>query len=66
MYPNLTVNVTSEITPEYTITYYDWDKTTVLYEDHKTATERYIDPVKDINPITQDHYITKYPTREKD
>ena len=65
MYPNLTINVTSEIIPEYTITYYDYDGTTVLYEDHKTSSERYIDPVKDTNPITGTYYISM-PTRNPD
>lgn len=65
MYPNLTINVTSEITPEYTITYYDYDGETVLFTDHKTSSERYIDPVKDINSITGTYYIP-IPTRPED
>ena len=65
LYPNLTINVTSEIIPEYTITYYDYDGKTLLYEDHKTSSERYIDPVKDINPITGTYYISM-PTRNSD
>ena len=60
MYPNLTITAASVI-PEYTITYIDYDGT-VLYTDYKTSQERYIDPVKDINPITNIPYISM-PTR---
>ena len=65
MYPGLVINVTAEIIPEFEIIYYDWDEETVLYIDHKTSSERYIDPAKDINNITGTYYIP-FPTRGED
>jgi len=57
LYPNLTVNVVNNIVTEYTITYQNYDGT-LLYTDYRTGDEHYLDPVYDINPITDAPYIT--------
>lgn len=63
LYPQLTIDYGNSIT-EYTITYQNYDGT-VLYTDHRTGDEHYIDPAYDINPITNRTYID-IPTKPQD
>ena len=60
LYPNLTINVTHDLINEFTITYKNYDGT-VLYTDHRTGLEHYIDPASidplDLNPITGQSYL---------
>ena len=72
MYPNLIVYNTinsqgqpsNNVITEYTITYQNYDGT-VLYTDHRTGSEHYIDPAFDTNPITGNPYIP-IPTKPED
>lgn len=75
MYPNLivynTIDATGEpnnnIIQEYTITYlnYDMDENNPLYVDYRVSGENVIDPVYDVNPITNTYYIDM-PTKPED
>ena len=63
IYPNLDV-IANRVTREYTIEYRNWDNT-LLYTDHRTNEENYIDPVYDTNPVTNAPYIST-PTKPSD
>ena len=65
----------NDIITEYSIKYYNYgydnsvsdelNAQWLLYEDHRTANENYIDPVFDTNPITGQHYC-EAPTKPQD
>lgn len=67
-YSQLTINVTGTITEEFEINYWNYNKTQILYTDHKTdeADSYYIDPVVETNPVTGNPYITSIPTKPQD
>lgn len=65
LYPTLIIDVLPQnIITEYAIQYKNYDGT-LLYTDYKTATESFIDPVYDTNPITGKAYIN-IPTKPSD
>jgi len=65
LYPNLVVyntmdsagNITNNIVQEYDVLYKSYDESVILYTDHCASGESVIDPVYDVNPITNDTYI---------
>lgn len=75
MYPDLIVyntidaegNPNNNVITEYTITYlnYDMDENNPLYVDYRVSGENVIDPVYDINPVTNTYYIDM-PTKPED
>ena len=67
-YSQLTIHVTGIITEEFEINYWNYNKTQILYTDHKTdeADSYYIDPVVETNPVTGHPYITTIPTKPED
>ena len=75
MYPSLVVYNTMDasgepnnnIIQEYTITYLDYtaDENHPLYTDYRVSGENVIDPVYDVNPITNTYYI-EMPTKPED
>jgi hypothetical protein len=70
IYTTITGSGTVEVNTitEYTINYYNYNYTPsltdeqkeacLLYTDHRTGNEHYIDPVYDTNPITGNKYIS--------
>ena len=73
MYPDLIIyntidsqgNISNNILQEYTVTYKNYDGSTTLYTDYRVSGENVIDPVYDINPVTNDYYIPM-PTKPQD
>lgn len=73
MYPDLIIyntidsqgNISNNILQEYTVTYKNYDGSITLYTDYRISGENVIDPVYDINPVTNDYYISM-PTKPQD
>ena len=61
MYPNLTINYNRK-DDEFTVTYYNYDGTTVLFIDHGISEDRVKDPAYDTDLITNKPYLySKFP-----